>query len=232
MLPSSRLVGDLMQFDRLKRREFVTLLGAAAAWPILAHAQQTALPLIGGLHAASRDGTMHLMAAYREGLKAEGFEEGRNVAIEYRWADGVFDRMPAMMAHLVGLQPRVITAFGSAAFAALAARVAGKAGDIPIVLSTGGDPVSAGFVTNLNRPDNNITGVTSFAVPLAAKRVEFLPSSSRPSERWRTWTIQTGRPPIRNWSVKWSRRRRVPSAGNCRSCTPVPSRSSIPPSRQ
>jgi ABC-type uncharacterized transport system substrate-binding protein len=159
----------------IRRREFITLIGGAtAAWPVLANAQQTALPLIGALHAASRDGTMHLMAAYREGLKAEGFEEGRNVAIEYRWADGVFDRMPAMMADLVRLQPRVIAAFGSAAYAALAARVAGKAGDIPIVMSTGSDPVSAGFVTTLNRPDNNITGVTSFAVPLAAKRVEFL----------------------------------------------------------
>jgi len=159
----------------VRRREFITLVGGAvASRPLAAGAQQTALPLIGALHAASRDGTMHLMAAYREGLKAEGFEEGRNVAIEHRWADGVFDRMPAMMADLVRLQPRVITAFGSAAGPALAARIAGKAGDIPIVMSTGGDPVSAGFVTTLNKPDKNITGVTSFAVPLAAKRVEFL----------------------------------------------------------
>ena len=92
------------------------------------------------------------MTAYREGLKAEGFEEGRNVAIAYRWADGVFDRMPAMMADLVRLQPRVIAAFGSAARTARAARIAGNAGDIPIVMSIGIDPVTSGLVSSLNRP--------------------------------------------------------------------------------
>jgi putative ABC transport system substrate-binding protein len=101
--------------------------------------------------------------------------EGQNVTIEYRWADGVFDRLPAMMADLVRLRPDVITAFGWAAtVAAHATRAAGTAGTIPIVLSVGGDPVAAGIISSMNRPDNNITGATSFAYSLAAKRVELL----------------------------------------------------------
>ncbi len=118
------------------------------------------MPLIGALHAASRQGTIPLMAAYRDGLGSEGYVEGRNVTIEYRWADGVFDRLPAMMADLVRLRPGVIMAFGWAALAAHAARAAGTAGTIPIVLSVGGDPVAAGIISSMNRPDNNITGVT------------------------------------------------------------------------
>jgi len=96
------------------------------------------------------------------------------VAIEYRWADGVFDRIPEMMAELVRLQPDVITAFGTATRAAYNARLAGTAGNIPLVFSLGYDPIASGLVTSLNRPDNNITGVTSLAVALAAKRAEFL----------------------------------------------------------
>ena len=114
------------------------------------------------------------MAAYREGLRNEGYVEGQNVAIEYRWADGVFDRLPAMMADLVRLRPNVITAFGSASVAAHDARAAGTAGTIPIVLSIGSDPIASGFISSMNRPDNNITGVTSLAYELAAKRAEFL----------------------------------------------------------
>jgi putative tryptophan/tyrosine transport system substrate-binding protein len=145
------------------------------AWPLPAHTQQSRMPVIGALHAASREGTIPLMAAYREGLGSEGYVEGRNVTIEYRWADGVFDRLPAMMADLVRLRPDVITAFGwAAAVAAHAPRVAGTAGTIPIVLSVGGDPVAAGIISSMNRPDNNITGATSLAYDLAAKRVELL----------------------------------------------------------
>src|SRR5262249_33591745 len=121
------------------------------------------------------EGTIPFMAAYREGLGSEGFAEGRNVTIEYRWADGVFDRLPAMMADLVRLRPDVITAFGWAAtVAAHAYRAAGTAGTIPIVLSVGGDPVAAGIISSMNRPDNNITGATSLAYSLAAKRVDLL----------------------------------------------------------
>jgi putative tryptophan/tyrosine transport system substrate-binding protein len=157
------------------RREFVAGLGGAAvAWPLPARTQQPRMPVIGALHAASREGTIPLMAAYREGLRSEGYVEGQNVAIEYRWADGVLDRLPAMMADLVRLRPDVITAFGSAARAAHVARAAGMAGTIPIVLSIGNDPVASGFISSMNRPDNNITGVTSLALLLAAKRVEFL----------------------------------------------------------
>jgi len=157
------------------RREFVAGLGGAAvAWPLPARTQQPRMPVIGALHAASREGTIPLMAAYREGLRSEGYVEGQNVAIEYRWADGVFDRLPAMMADLVRLRPDVITAFGSASVAAHDARATGAAGTIPIVLSIGSDPIASGFISSMNRPDNNITGVTSLAYELAAKRVEFL----------------------------------------------------------
>ena len=159
----------------IRRRAFVRLLGGAAvAWPLVARAQQPAMPVIGALHAASRAGTTHLMAAYFEGLKSEGYVEAQNVKVEYRWADGVFDRLPEMMAELVRLHPDVITAFGTATRAAYNARLAGMVGNIPLVFSSGYDPIASGLVTSLSRPDNNITGVTSLAVALAAKRTGFL----------------------------------------------------------
>ena len=159
----------------MRRRKFITLLGGAAvAWPLAARAQQPRMLIIGALHAASRAGTTHLMAAYFEGLNSEGYVEAQNVMVEYRWADGVFDRIPEMMAELVRLKPDVITAFGTATRAAYNARLAGKAGNIPLVFSLGYDPIASGLVTSVNRPDNNITGVTSLAVALAAKRAEFL----------------------------------------------------------
>jgi putative tryptophan/tyrosine transport system substrate-binding protein len=160
---------------KIGRRDFVAGVGGAAVvWPLAARTQQPSVPVIGALHAASREGTTPFMAAYREGLRTEGYVEGQNVAIEYRWADGVFDRLPTMMADLVRLRPDVITAFGRAAEAAHDARAAGMAGTIPIVLSIGTDPVASGYISSMNRPDNNITGVTSLALVLAAKRVEFL----------------------------------------------------------
>ena len=158
----------------MRRREFITLLGGAAAWPLAARAQQPPVPVIGALHAASRAGTTHLMAAYFEGLKSEGYVERQNVTIEYRWADGVFDRLPGMLAELVRLQPSVITAFGTATRVAYNARIGGMAGNIPLIFSSGYDPIASGLVTSVNRPDNNITGATSLAVALAAKRAEFL----------------------------------------------------------
>jgi putative ABC transport system substrate-binding protein len=157
------------------RRDFIGLLGGAAAvWPLAARAEQRKVPVIGAFHAASREGTAHLMAAYREGLKEQGYVEGLNVAIEYRWANGVLDRMPAIMAELVRLQPDVITAFGTAARVAHDARAAGAAENIPIVFSIGIDPIVAGFVTNLNHPSGNMTGTTSLGLTLAPKRVEIL----------------------------------------------------------
>jgi putative tryptophan/tyrosine transport system substrate-binding protein len=157
------------------RRELLAALGgAAAAWPLEARAQQRRVPMIGALHAASHAGTTHLMAAYFEGLKTEGYVEGQNVMVEYRWADGVLDRIPEMMTQLVRLQPDVIMVFGTATRAAYNARRAGTAGNIPLVFALGHDPVASGLVTSLNRPDNNITGVTSLAGALAGKRAEFV----------------------------------------------------------
>jgi putative ABC transport system substrate-binding protein len=164
-----------MQFDQLKRRDFITLLGGTlATWPLVVGAQQPRMPVIGALHAASRAGTTHLMAAYFEGLKSEGYVEAQNVKVEYRWADGVLDRIPEMMNQLVRLQPDVIMVFGTATRDAYNARLAGTAGNIPLVFALGHDPIASGLVTSLNRPDNNITGVTSLAGALAAKRAEFL----------------------------------------------------------
>ena len=157
----------------MKRRTFIAGLGSAAAWPLVARGQQEALS-IGALHAASEDGARHFMEAYRKGLSEEGFVEGRNLRIEYRWADGAFERLPAMMAELVEMRPAAITAFGWAAYAAHSARAAGKAGTIPIILSIGLDPVKSGFISRINRPDNDITGATSLALRSAEKRVKFL----------------------------------------------------------
>ena len=158
----------------MRRREFITLLGGAATWPLMALAQQARLPRIGALHSAARDRTTHFMAAYLEGLKSEGYTDGVNVNIEYRWANGVIDVIPAMMAELVRLKPDVIMAFGTATRAAYESRMSGAAGNIPFVFAFGVDPVTAGFVSNINRPDNNITGASSFGLNLAPKRVELL----------------------------------------------------------
>jgi putative tryptophan/tyrosine transport system substrate-binding protein len=153
----------------IKRRAFITLLGGAAAWPLIAGAQQPTMPTIGFLSSLAQSDLGLVIPGFQQGLNGAGFVDGRNIAIEYRWAEGDYQRLPALAADLVNRKVAVVAAI-SGTPAALAAKAATTT--IPIVFAIGGDPVAPGLVASLNRPGGNVTGASFYTAPLVTKRLD------------------------------------------------------------
>lgn len=161
----------------MRRREFITLLGSAAAWPLAGHAQKSSAPVVGLLGSRSPEDSMNVVVVFRDALAHAGYAEGTGVVIEYRWAGGRYDRLPALAAELVERKVAAVAAFGPPA--ALAAKTA--TANIPVVFVTGGDPVALGLVSSLSRPGGNVTGVNLLTSEVGSKRLaaltELVPSS-------------------------------------------------------
>src|SRR6516164_5783344 len=155
----------------MRRREFIAGLAGAAVWPVVARGQHPAMPVVGFLDSTSPEATRDAVVGFRRGIKEAGYVDGQNVAIEFRWAEGQFDRLPALAGEFVRRQAALIVASGAVG-AALAAKDATST--IPIVFVGGADPVKYGVVASLNRPGGNITGVTSILNELAGKHLDLL----------------------------------------------------------
>ena len=196
----------------MRRREFISLLSGAATWPLAARAQQT-MPVVGFLSAAIADHYKKFTNEFRRGLREMGFVEGQNVVVEYRWAEGHYERLPDLAADLISRRVAVIAATSTPA--ALAAKKATTT--IPIVFTTGSDPVEVGLVTNIARPGGNVTGLTQITMELGPKRVELL-HQLIPKATVLALAVNPTTLLLPRSKSAMRRRRRAPSGYNSRSC--------------